>query len=547
MTLFAAVGCIVVLMLASIGLGGGIAAATCATPVSGTIPNDGSVATVSGKKLDADQWHNARVIVATGVKMNIPVNGLVIAIATAYAESTLTVLDHGDTAGPDSRGLFQQRDPWGPLKVRMDPAGSSRLFFNALKSTKGWKKMSLADAAHAVQSFDPTLKYRYAELEPFATATVARALSTPSEPVPDDGPAPAKPGKKAPKKKVVQTSTRESAEPFTRALGPDPAVSEKRVWPLPKSTSQRNFGAKGNLWSLGYHTGLDFSAPTGTKIHAAHSGQVLEAGVDGSWGTYLLVGWKDASGRSWTNRYAHLSKRFANEVGQNITAGVVIGEVGATGNVTGPHLHFELTPDGSDYSKSIDPMPWLETGALEAAEDASQADCTPAGGVGVPGAPGEVIGVHPTLGNVASPLSKPFRDGGHAYYIGDKAGELHSVTYDGKGMDLFGKIGDPIHAFADGVASVPAYQSGYGHRVEIRHRDNTVSIYAHLTEVLIKPGPVSAGQKIATMGCSGTSGESNNCRNSEQHLHFEWSGLRWKPGEYGELPPFWAKWPQQKR
>jgi hypothetical protein len=50
----------------------------------------------------------------------------------AYTESTLRNLGHGDAAGPDSRGIMQQRKEWGPLEVRMDPAGATGLFLNAL-------------------------------------------------------------------------------------------------------------------------------------------------------------------------------------------------------------------------------------------------------------------------------------------------------------------------------------------------------------------------------------------------------------------------------
>jgi hypothetical protein len=46
------------------------------------------------------------------------------------------------------------------------------------------------------------------------------------------------------------------------------------------------------------------------------------------------------------------------------------------------------------------------------------------------------------------------------------------------------------------------------------------------------------------MGCSGTRGESNNCQDSEQHLHWEWSGMSWKSGTLGEDPPFWGAWPK---
>ena len=53
---------------------------------------------------------------------------------TALTESTLHNVDHGDLAGPDSRGLFQQRDSWGSATVRMDPASATGLFLDRLTS-----------------------------------------------------------------------------------------------------------------------------------------------------------------------------------------------------------------------------------------------------------------------------------------------------------------------------------------------------------------------------------------------------------------------------
>ncbi|MEI8081890.1 MAG: M23 family metallopeptidase [Actinomycetes bacterium] len=151
-----------------------------------------------------------------------------------------------------------------------------------------------------------------------------------------------------------------------------------------------------------------------------------------------------------------------------------------------------------------------------------------------------VLAVHPTLGQFAAPITR-FRDGGHAYYL-DGAG-LHACTYVGKCMDLFAPAGEPVYAMADGVVKIPHYMSGgYGHYLIITFRDRTKAIYAHLSTITVAPGPVTAGTALGTVGCSGTSGETNHCKQSEAHLHLEWSGLRWKPGHYGELPPQFDQW-----
>lgn len=102
-------------------------------------------------KWSAAQVKNAAIIAAVGEKMNIPERGRVIAIMTAMGESSLTVLDRGDAAGPDSRGLFQQRDSWGSLAERMDSAASAGLFYAALQRVEGWAEMEPTLAAHEVQ------------------------------------------------------------------------------------------------------------------------------------------------------------------------------------------------------------------------------------------------------------------------------------------------------------------------------------------------------------------------------------------------------------
>ncbi|GAB3610814.1 hypothetical protein GCM10027414_29400 [Humibacter ginsengiterrae] len=76
-----------------------------------------------------------------------------VGVMTAIGESGLRNLDHGDTAGPDSRGLFQQRDngAWGTLADRMDPYTAATHFFDKLTSIDGWQTMDPSELAHRVQ------------------------------------------------------------------------------------------------------------------------------------------------------------------------------------------------------------------------------------------------------------------------------------------------------------------------------------------------------------------------------------------------------------
>lgn len=161
-------------------------------------------------------------------------------------------------------------------------------------------------------------------------------------------------------------------------------------------------------------------------------------------------------------------------------------------------------------------------------------------GASLIGATSPILGQHPTVGAYAAPITR-FRDGGHAYYL--YGAGLHSCTYVGKCMDLFAPIGEPVYAMADGVVKIPKYApNSYGNYLKIIFKDGSKAIYAHLNEITVAPGPVTAGQQIGTVGCSGTSGESNRCKKSEQHLHLEWNALKWKPGQYGQLPPYFDQW-----
>ncbi|MFF4907981.1 M23 family metallopeptidase [Streptomyces sp. NPDC001260] len=122
--------------------------------------------------------------------------------------------------------------------------------------------------------------------------------------------------------------------------------------PVVSYTITGTFGQAGSMWSSGYHTGLDFAAPTGTLIKAIHSGTVTEAGWAGSYGYRTILTLDDGT-ELW---FCHQSS-ISVKVGQKVATGDVIGRVGATGNVTGPHLHLEVHPNGQ--ATGIDPMTWL--------------------------------------------------------------------------------------------------------------------------------------------------------------------------------------------
>ncbi|MCX4526653.1 MULTISPECIES: M23 family metallopeptidase [unclassified Streptomyces] len=125
---------------------------------------------------------------------------------------------------------------------------------------------------------------------------------------------------------------------------------------LPTSayTLTSHYGDSGSMWSSGHHTGLDFAAPTGTPVKAVGKGKITSAGWSGAYG-YRIVLQLDDGTEIW---YCHLSSMSVTSGA--VGAGDTIGRVGATGNVTGAHLHLEVRKGGS----TMDPLAWLTSKGL---------------------------------------------------------------------------------------------------------------------------------------------------------------------------------------
>lgn len=164
-----------------LGIAAGSASASCSTggpqavdtsavaaQVKAILDGDGK-GTVSVPGLDdpAEQIPNAKTIQATGVAMNIPARGQIVALATAVQESGLRNLTYGDR---DSLGLFQQRPSqgWGTANEILDPVHASTMFYEALEKVSDWQSLSVTQAAQAVQKSG--FPEAYAKWEPLATA-----------------------------------------------------------------------------------------------------------------------------------------------------------------------------------------------------------------------------------------------------------------------------------------------------------------------------------------------------------------------------------------
>jgi murein DD-endopeptidase MepM/ murein hydrolase activator NlpD len=116
-------------------------------------------------------------------------------------------------------------------------------------------------------------------------------------------------------------------------------------WVLPVDSYRitNTFGMAAGYYSSGYHTGLDFAAPSGTPIKAIANGTITEVGYDGSYGNKTVLTLDDGT-ELW---FAH-QLSYAVESGQTVRAGEVIGYVGSTGNSFGPHVHVEVRPGAGD-------------------------------------------------------------------------------------------------------------------------------------------------------------------------------------------------------
>jgi hypothetical protein len=99
-----------------------------------------------------EQLVNAAHIMLAADDLGLSRRDQQIGVMTAIGESSLNVLDRGDAAGPDSRGLFQQRDSWGPEADRMDPYKSAGLFFQALTKVSNRDSLEPTLVAHKVQA-----------------------------------------------------------------------------------------------------------------------------------------------------------------------------------------------------------------------------------------------------------------------------------------------------------------------------------------------------------------------------------------------------------
>ncbi len=117
------------------------------------------------------------------------------------------------------------------------------------------------------------------------------------------------------------------------------------IWPTPSCNYVTSvFGMRMHpiYNELRMHTGIDIGASYGASVVASDSGTVITSKYSSGYGNYIVI----SHGNGVTTLYAHLSSRLV-AVGDDVTQGQVIGKIGSTGASTGPHLHYEVSVNGT--------------------------------------------------------------------------------------------------------------------------------------------------------------------------------------------------------
>jgi murein DD-endopeptidase MepM/ murein hydrolase activator NlpD len=129
-------------------------------------------------------------------------------------------------------------------------------------------------------------------------------------------------------------------------------ASRPTTWPV-RGWISSGFGDRNSplTGAKGFHTGVDIANDMGSPIHATADGEVSFAGWEGGYGKLVVV----RHGNGYSTYYGHLSEIKA-AVGRSIKRGDVVGLMGATGNTTGPHLHYEVRVFGA----AVNPSKYLE-------------------------------------------------------------------------------------------------------------------------------------------------------------------------------------------
>jgi len=285
-----------------------------------------------------DQLKNAAYIMNAAEALGLDQSAQIIGIMTAMGESSLTALDKGDAVGPDSRGLFQQRDNgvWGSYSDRIDPTISATNFFKALQKVDGWQNLEPTIAIHRVQgNADP---YHYAKFQS-AASKVVQGLSGTGRGTTSAAAATGTPSPSASASPAVVTggcgdgsTVLPLTAPFDRTsdFGPRKTPTEgASSWHPGYDLQTRVSGAASG--ASGYSCG--------SPIYAAQAGTVTVA-------SGYTISVKSAEG--YTISYLHeYPADMKVKPGDAVTPGEQLAVTGTNGPSTGCHLHIQIDKAGS--------------------------------------------------------------------------------------------------------------------------------------------------------------------------------------------------------
>ena len=394
-----------------------------------------------------DQLTNAAYIMLAAKALDLSVRDQTIGVMTAMGESSLTILDHGDSAGPDSRGLFQQRDngAWGSYEDRMDPTISATNFFKVLAALDGRDQLTPTEAAHRVQRNQDA--DHYTKYWP-AAVTVVEALSGVS-------------GTATAEKPVTASTTYRlgNVKPQTTIIAN--ALGTKFGFKTIGGYRESARDPKGHPSGLALDimtNDIDNGEAVGDQLAQYLIDNAEALGVD-----YFI--WKQ---RSWSpQRGTWKAMEDRGSITQNHF----------------DHVHLNLKPDATN--------PTIPDGA-------GAAIAAGAAGCGVTSQ--ATVNSDGWASPAAGPITSPF--GWRRDPISGNS-RLHTGT-DLAGGGEWG----PIYAAQAGTV-VDVFQDGHGGwTIDIDHGSEIVTRYKHMwaSGILVKAGAqVTAGQQIAKVGSSGYS------------------------------------------
>lgn len=314
--------------------------------------------------LDRTQLTHAATIATIGSRIRgVGRDGVRIALMAALTESSLRMLantgawpdstrfpNDGNGGDHDSLGLFQMRPlaGWGTVAQLMNPTYQARAFFGGttgpnrgsprgLLDIPSWQQFPPGAAAQAVEV--SAFPDRYARYQPVADAII-NALAR-------------------------HRTDRSSDVPETSST----------VFPLPKgtwtATSPYGWRTDPVTGVSALHTGNDYAARLGTPILAFADGEVTYAGAHPSGYGHLILIKHTIDGEPVTSGYAHMyGNGIRVRVGDRVSAGQPVGDVGSDGKSIGPHLHFEIRVAG----RTTDPTSWVN-GAGDAPSPTLDGSC----------------------------------------------------------------------------------------------------------------------------------------------------------------------------